>query len=159
MTAAARRWDLLTKPQGSLGRLEVLGVRLAGMTTQSVPRIGRKVIFTVAADHGVAAEGVSAYPQSVTAQMVRNFLRGGAGINVLARHSGAEVVVVDAGVAGGAGSPPGPGFGRGRAGPHGGQGDHPDELPRRHVARHDHARAQFAGQLYGHHAVFVDVGL
>ena len=100
MEAAARRWDSLTKPQCSLGRLEALGARIAGMTGQPVPTVGRKVIFTVAADHGVAAEGVSAYPQSVTAQMVLNFLRGGAGINVLARHAGAEVMVVDAGVAG-----------------------------------------------------------
>ena len=100
MASAAARWDSLTKPQGSLGRLEALGVRIAGMTAQSMPQTGRKVIFTVAADHGVAAEGVSAFPQSVTAQMVLNFLRGGAGINVLARHAGAEVVVVDAGVAG-----------------------------------------------------------
>ena len=100
MESAARRWDTLTKPQGSLGKLESLGARIAGMTGQPVPAIGRKVIFTVAADHGVAAEGVSAYPQSVTAQMVLNFLRGGAGINVLARHAGAEVIVVDAGIAG-----------------------------------------------------------
>ena len=100
MASAATRWDRLTKPQGSLGRLEALAVRVAGMTATPVPETGRKVIFTVAADHGVAAEGVSAYPQSVTAQMVLNFLRGGAGINVLARHAGAEVVVVDAGVAG-----------------------------------------------------------
>ena len=100
MEAAARRWDMLTKPPGSLGKLEALAVRVAGMTAQPVPPTGRKVVFTAAADHGVAAEGVSAYPQSVTAQMVLNFLRGGAGINVLARHAGAEVIVVDAGVAG-----------------------------------------------------------
>ena len=97
--AARQRWDRLTKPLGSLGRLEELGVRLAGITGQVQPTIARKVIFTVAADHGVVEEGVSAYPQAVTAQMVLNFLRGGAGINVLARHVGAEVVVVDAGVA------------------------------------------------------------
>lgn len=96
---ARRRWDRLTKPQGSLGALEDLGSRIAGITGRPLPEIGRKVIFTVAADHGVAAEGVSAYPSSVTAQMVANFLRGGAGINVLARHAGAEVLVVDAGVA------------------------------------------------------------
>ena len=96
--AARQRWDRLTKPLGSLGRLEELGVRLAGITGQVQPTIARKVIFTVAADHGVVEEGVSAYPQAVTAQMVLNFLRGGAGINVLARHVGAEVVV-DAGVA------------------------------------------------------------
>lgn len=100
MESAARRWDTLTKPQGSLGRLEALAVRVAGMTAQPLPETGRKLIFTVAADHGVAAEGISAYPQSVTAQMVLNFLKGGAGINVLARHAGAEVIVVDAGVAG-----------------------------------------------------------
>ena len=98
--ASRERWNHLTKPQGSLGRLEDLGARIAGMTGQPVPLLGRKVIFTVAADHGVATDGVSAYPQSVTAQMVLNFLRGGAGINVLARHAGAEVIVVDAGVAG-----------------------------------------------------------
>lgn len=96
---ARRRWDSLTKPLGSLGLLEDLGTRLAAMTGRPVPAIGRKAIFTVAADHGIAAEGVSAYPSSVTAQMVLNFLRGGAGINVLARHAGAEVFVVDAGVA------------------------------------------------------------
>lgn len=97
--AAARRWDRLTKPLGSLGRLEELGIRLAEIQGKPMPSLSRKVIFTVAADHGVTAEGVSAYPQSVTAQMVLNFLRGGAAINVLARHAGAEVVVVDAGVA------------------------------------------------------------
>lgn len=96
---ARRRWDSLTKPQGSLGLLEDLGTRLAGMTGQVPPPMSRKVIFTVAADHGVVQEGVSPYPQSVTAQMVMNFLKGGAGINVLARQAGAEVVVVDAGVA------------------------------------------------------------
>lgn len=100
MEETARRWDTLTKPQGSLGRLEALAVRIAGMTAQAMPLPGRKVIFTAAGDHGVAQEGVSMFPQSVTAQMVHNFLRGGAGINVLARHSGAEVVVIDAGVAG-----------------------------------------------------------
>ncbi|MBI3332622.1 MAG: nicotinate-nucleotide--dimethylbenzimidazole phosphoribosyltransferase [Candidatus Omnitrophica bacterium] len=97
---ARRRWDNLTKPVGSLGRLEELGIRIAGITGRPSARIRRKVIFTVAADHGVVAEGVSAYPQEVTLQMVANFLRGGAGINVLARHVGAEVLVVDAGIAG-----------------------------------------------------------
>lgn len=96
---AARRWDRLTKPLGSLGRLEELGIRLAEIQGKAIPTLSRKVIFTVAADHGIVAEGVSAYPQEVTAQMVLNFLRGGAAINVLARHAGAEVLVVDAGVA------------------------------------------------------------
>lgn len=100
---ALARWNNLTKPQGSLGRLEELAAQLAGMRAQPVPSMQRKLIFTVAADHGVAAEGVSAYPQSVTAQMVENFLRGAAAINVLARQVGAEVLVVDAGVVGLAG--------------------------------------------------------
>lgn len=98
--ACRRRWDRLTKPVGSLGRLEELGARLAGMTGRPVPSARRKVIFVAAADHGVAADGVSAYPQSVTGQMVENFLRGGAAINVLARQAGAEVAVIDAGVIG-----------------------------------------------------------
>ncbi len=94
-----RRLDNLTKPQGSLGRLEELSVKIAGITGKVMPRIEQKAIVTMAGDHGVTAEGVSAYPQEVTAQMVYNFLRGGAGINVLARHIGARVVVVDMGVA------------------------------------------------------------
>ena len=98
--AGARvRQDQLTKPRGSLGALETLSVGLAGMTGQSRPRLERRVVIVMAADHGVAAEGVSAYPQAVTAQMVLNFLSGGAGINVLSRLAGARVVVVDMGVA------------------------------------------------------------
>lgn len=91
---------MLTKPPGSLGRLEELSVRLAAITGDARPRTADKVIFTLAGDHGVVAEGVSAFPQSVTAQMVANFLRGGAAINVLARHVGARVVIADLGVAG-----------------------------------------------------------
>jgi len=99
MAAARCRQDGLTKPLGSLGRLEEISVQLAGIFGQPVPVLrGRKVILA-AADHGVAAEGVSAYPQEVTAQMVLNFLQGGAAINVLARYTGAMVMVVDAGVA------------------------------------------------------------
>lgn len=98
--AAWRRQNELTKPPGSLGRLETLAVQIAGMTGQPKPSLGKKVVFVMAGDHGVAAEGVSAYPSDVTAQMVLNFLRGGAAINVLARHIGARVVVVDMGVAG-----------------------------------------------------------
>ncbi|MEK7765660.1 MAG: nicotinate-nucleotide--dimethylbenzimidazole phosphoribosyltransferase [bacterium] len=97
--AAARRENTLTKPPGSLGRLEEIAIRVAGIARTPRPRISQKVIFTLAGDHGVAAEGVSAYPQAVTAQMVLNFLRGGAAINVLARHVGARVVVADFGVA------------------------------------------------------------
>ncbi len=99
MGKARLRQDQLTKPLGSLGRLEELSVKIAGITGKVTPSIEQKAIVTMAGDHGVIAEGVSAYPQEVTAQMVYNFLRGGAGINVLARHIGARVVVVDMGVA------------------------------------------------------------
>ncbi len=99
MAAARARQDILTKPQGSLGRLEELSITLAGMFGELVPRIRRKSVILAAGDHGVVAEGVSAYPQEVTPQMVYNFLRGGAGINVLARQAGAEIVILDAGVA------------------------------------------------------------
>ena len=99
MAKAKARQDMLTKPRGSLGRLEELSIKMAGITGKEIPRIEQKAIVTMAGDHGVIAEGVSAYPQEVTAQMVYNFLRGGAGINVLARHIGARVVVIDMGVA------------------------------------------------------------
>lgn len=99
MAEAVERQNRLTKPPGSLGVLEELAVRVAGITSSPLPDIGDKVIITMAGDHGVVAEGVSAYPQEVTAQMVSNFVRGGAAINVLARHAGARVVVVDMGVA------------------------------------------------------------
>jgi nicotinate-nucleotide--dimethylbenzimidazole phosphoribosyltransferase len=96
---AQRHLDNLTKPPGSLGRLEEIARRLA-VLRGGAPSVERPVIFTFAADHGVVAEGVSAYPQSVTGQMVENFLRGGAAVNVLARQAGARVVVADLGVAG-----------------------------------------------------------
>ncbi len=99
MAAARARQDTLTKPLGSLGRLEDLSVILAGMFGNPIPQIRRKSVILAAGDHGVVTEGVSAYPQEVTPQMVYNFLRGGAGINVLARHAGAEIVILDAGVA------------------------------------------------------------
>jgi nicotinate-nucleotide--dimethylbenzimidazole phosphoribosyltransferase len=99
MRSARARQDTLTKPQGSLGRLEELSIQLAGITGKAIPTIKDKVIITMAGDHGVVAEGVSAYPQEVTPQMVLNFLNGGAAINVLARHVGARVVIVDMGVA------------------------------------------------------------
>ncbi len=99
MDQAGRRQDSLTKPRGSLGKLEELSVRLAGIYRTSRPSIARKAVFTMAADHGVTAEGVSAYPSAVTAQMVLNFARGGAAINVLSRFAGAEVTIVDMGVA------------------------------------------------------------
>ncbi|MBM3497085.1 MAG: nicotinate-nucleotide--dimethylbenzimidazole phosphoribosyltransferase [Armatimonadetes bacterium] len=90
--------DNLTKPPGSLGRLEDLAARYCVVTGSADPRVGRKRIVTFAGDHGVAAEGVSAYPAEVTPQMVRNMLAGGAAVNVLARHVGADVQVVDIGV-------------------------------------------------------------
>ena len=99
MQTARERQDQLTKPRGSLGRLEELSIQLAGIYCQPIPIIKDKVIVTMAGDHGVVAEGVSAFPQEVTSQMVLNFLRGGAAINVLARHVGARVVIVDMGVA------------------------------------------------------------
>lgn len=92
------RLDNLTKPQGSLGRLEELARRYCLITGRDKPEIKNKVIFTFAGDHGVAEEGISAFPREVTPQMVYNFLRGGAGVNVLARHVGARVIVVDVGV-------------------------------------------------------------
>jgi nicotinate-nucleotide--dimethylbenzimidazole phosphoribosyltransferase len=95
---AQARLDDLTKPPGSLGRLEEVARRLAAIQATTRPTIRRKRIFTMAGDHGVTAEGVSAFPREVTPQMVLNFLRGGAAINVLSRHVGAEVVVVDLGV-------------------------------------------------------------
>src|SRR3990167_9243276 len=95
---AQRRLDNLTKPQGSLGRLEEFARRVVAITENLMPELDKKAIFTFAGDHGVADEGVSAFPKEVTTQMVLNFLNGGAGINVLARHAGAEDVVVDMGV-------------------------------------------------------------
>jgi nicotinate-nucleotide--dimethylbenzimidazole phosphoribosyltransferase len=98
--AARRRQDSLTKPRGSLGRLEELSLRLAGITGKAIPTVDKKVIAVMAADHGVTEEGVSLYPQDVTAQMLGNFLAGGAAINVLARQIGARVAVTDVGVRG-----------------------------------------------------------
>src|SRR5512142_1544241 len=99
MQAARVRQDRLTKPRSSLGRLEELSIQLAGMQAAPFPSVERKAVIVMAADHGVALEGVSAYPPEVTAQMVLNFLHGGAAINVLARQAGARVTVVDIGVA------------------------------------------------------------
>lgn len=99
MQAARARQETLTKPQGSLGRLEELSIQLAGIYAQPIPSIKKKAVIVMAGDHGVVAEGVSAFPQEVTPQMVLNFLNGGAAINVLARQAGARVVVVDMGVA------------------------------------------------------------
>lgn len=98
MNRVQNKLDNLTKPIGSLGRLEELAKTVAGITRKESPRLEKKVIFTLAADHGIAEESVSAYPKEVTAQMVYNFINGGAGINILAKHIGAKVVVVDMGV-------------------------------------------------------------
>jgi nicotinate-nucleotide--dimethylbenzimidazole phosphoribosyltransferase len=100
MAAVRAHLDRLTKPPGSLGRLEHLVIQLAGITGSARPRIERPAVVVFAGDHGVTARGVSAYPSAVTAQMVANFCRGGAAINVLARAAEAELVVVDVGVSG-----------------------------------------------------------
>lgn len=91
--------DQLTKPRGSLGRLEELAIEIAKMTGERFPRVTPPGVLVFAADHGIAKEGVSAYPQEVTAQMVLNFVRGGAAINVFSKQIGAIFAVVDVGVA------------------------------------------------------------
>ncbi|MGI6037012.1 MAG: nicotinate-nucleotide--dimethylbenzimidazole phosphoribosyltransferase [Limnochordia bacterium] len=98
MEKAQGHLDSLTKPPGSLGVLERIAVQLAGITGEIIPDLRNKVILVMVGDHGVVEEGVSAFPQEVTAQMVHNFLQGGAAINVLARHSGARVLVADLGM-------------------------------------------------------------
>jgi nicotinate-nucleotide--dimethylbenzimidazole phosphoribosyltransferase len=98
MSETQQAFDRKTKPRGSLGALEDLAVRIGALQGVAVPVRPECAIVVAAADHGVAAEGVSAYPQEVTAQMVANFASGGAAINVLAREVGARLVVVDAGV-------------------------------------------------------------
>jgi len=96
--AAQQRLDEKTKPRRSLGALEDLACRIAAIRGTAAPALSEKAIVVMGADHGVAEEGVSAYPQAVTRQMLLNFAQGGAAINVLARHAGAHVVVVDMGV-------------------------------------------------------------
>ena len=96
--AAAEHLDRLTKPPGSLGRLEELAIQLAAITGEVAPTFDRRAIVVAAADHGVTAQGVSAYPSEVTAQMVGNFVAGGAAINVLARMARADVLVLDVGL-------------------------------------------------------------
>ena len=98
--AARARLEQLTMPHWALGRLMDLAEDLAGMTRSVRPTVTRKAIVVMAGDHGVAASGVSQYPQEVTVQMIHNFINGGAGCNALARLAGARVIVVDAGVAG-----------------------------------------------------------
>lgn len=97
---ALNHLDQLTKPPGSLGKLEAIAAQLAGMTGEAKPEFAKKAVIVMAGDHGVCEEGVSAFPAAVTLQMVMNFVAGGAAVNVLARHAGAEVVCVDIGVNG-----------------------------------------------------------
>jgi nicotinate-nucleotide--dimethylbenzimidazole phosphoribosyltransferase len=99
MAGARAHLDRLTKPPGSLGRLEELTIALAGISGQANPSMDRRAIIVAAGDHGVVGQGVSAYPSDVTAQMVANFLGGGAAINVLADAACASLTVVDVGVA------------------------------------------------------------
>ncbi|MBW6085745.1 nicotinate-nucleotide--dimethylbenzimidazole phosphoribosyltransferase, partial [Pseudomonas aeruginosa] len=94
---AAERQDRLTKPRGSLGRLEQVAIDLAALQGRERPSLERLWVTVFAGDHGVVAEGVSAYPQAVTGEMLRNFVRGGAAISVLARELGAGLEVVDLG--------------------------------------------------------------
>lgn len=104
--AAAARQDRLTKPQGALGRLEAIAVQLAARQRTERPALDRVAVIVFAADHGIAAEGVSAFPSEVTRQMLANYLGGGAAISVLARNLGASLTVVDVGTMGGH-DPPG----------------------------------------------------
>ncbi|MEX0762890.1 MAG: nicotinate-nucleotide--dimethylbenzimidazole phosphoribosyltransferase [Dehalococcoidia bacterium] len=97
---ARQRQNTLTKPAGSLGLLEDIACRMAAIQGTPRPQIGQQWVVVAAADHGVAAEGVSAYPAEVTAQMVANFLSGGAAVSVLARCADARLAIVDAGIAG-----------------------------------------------------------
>lgn len=99
VAAAEARQGVLTKPPGSLGRLETLSIQLAGILGEPIPQVTGKAVIVVAGDHGVASEGVSAYPAEVTPQMVFNFVAGGAAINSLAGSAGAKITVIDAGVA------------------------------------------------------------
>src|SRR5208283_3797393 len=100
MVTASARQDMLIKPQGALGRLEEISIKLAGIQRKAIPVIKNKAVITMAGDHGVVAEKVGNYPQEVTPQMVLNFVEGGAAINVISRQVGARVVVVNMGVAG-----------------------------------------------------------
>jgi nicotinate-nucleotide--dimethylbenzimidazole phosphoribosyltransferase len=95
---ASQHLDSLTKPPGSLGKLESIAKQVAGITGELSPLFEKKAVIVMAGDHGVCEEGISAFPAEVTPQMVLNFLNGGAAVNVLARHAGADVMCVDIGV-------------------------------------------------------------
>lgn len=100
ISKAQKRLDSLTKPIGSLGMLEKIAAKIVAITENMTPAFEKKAVIVMAGDHGVTDEGVSAYPKEVTVQMIYNFLRGGAAINVLAKSIDAKVLVVDMGVAG-----------------------------------------------------------
>ncbi len=151
--AAEERQGQLTKPPGALGRLESLAIQLAAMQGSPRPRIEQVRIAVFAADHGVAAEGVSAFPQSVTVEMVRNFARGGAAISVLAREIGATLEVMNLGTV----NDPGPldgvlhqPLGAGTANFTHDAAMSEEQLVRAlHIGRHSAERARLAGaQLY-----------
>jgi nicotinate-nucleotide--dimethylbenzimidazole phosphoribosyltransferase len=95
---AQQHLDSLTKPLGSLGQLEAVAAQYVAWREEEVPKIAGKAVYVFAGDHGITEEGVSAYPREVTPQMVHNFLSGGAAINVLARHTHSDIVVIDVGV-------------------------------------------------------------
>jgi nicotinate-nucleotide--dimethylbenzimidazole phosphoribosyltransferase len=97
-SAAQRHLDSLTKPVGSLGKLEEVAAQYVAWREEKTPIVSGKAVYVFAADHGITDEGISAYPRDVTPQMVYNFLRGGAAINVLARQAHSDVVIVDVGV-------------------------------------------------------------
>ena len=96
---ALERYHNLTMPTDALGRIGQLAIKVAGITGQAIPEVPQKTLILMAGDHGVVEEGVSAYPQEVTPQMVANFGFGGAAINVFCRHAGADLILVDVGVA------------------------------------------------------------
>lgn len=157
MAAAAERQARLTKPLGALGVLEGLSVRLAGITAEPRPRFERSVVVVAAASHGVAAaEPVSAYPASVTAQMVANFVAGGAAINVLARLTGAELVLVDAGVAPDPG--PHPKIRRVRLAPGTRNFLREHAMPRQHATRIVEAGAALVEELAGSATLLLALG-
>ncbi len=154
--AALARQASLTKPPGSLGRLEELAVRLAAMRGQPIPRLERKVAVVAAADHGVAEQGVSAYPRDVTAQMVANFVAGGAAVNQLAVRAGARVVVVDAGVRTPAAAP---GVLDRRAGPGTADFTRGPAMPRATAEALLHQGAELARELAADAVVLGDMGI
>jgi len=153
-----RRLDAKTKPRRSLGRLEDLACQIAAVRGTPEPAPGAKAIVVMGADHGVADEGVSAYPQDVTAQMMLNFARGGAAINVLARHAGAEVVVVDMGVKALPGSGPIPGVRDQRVGPGTRNFTRGPAMTRAEAVRALHIGARIAGELAAGGATLIGIG-